>query len=112
MEWARGGAPETKTEEVEMAQMARIDLRMDERQKQAIVRAAELTRSNVTQFILDRVVPEAERIVAEEEHSRIQLGADDWTAFCARLDAAPRDLPNMRALLSRPGRFVEDDERP
>ena len=94
-----------------MSQVARIDIRTDARRKGIIARAAELMNTNVTQFILDRVVPDAERIVAEKESQKICLAADDWTEFCRRLDEAPRDLPKMRALLNRPSRFVDADER-
>ena len=33
------------------------------------------------------------------------LPADDWQAFCAALDAPPRDLPALRRLLTDPGAF-------
>lgn len=93
-----------------MFQTARIDIRTDARQKGIIVRAAELTSTNVTQFILDRVVPEAERIVAEKESQKVLLAADHWAEFCKRLDEAPKDLPNMRRLLARRSKLVDADE--
>ncbi|NUQ63315.1 MAG: DUF1778 domain-containing protein [Pirellulales bacterium] len=92
-----------------MSQMARIDIRTDARRKGLLVRAAELTHTNLTQFILDRVIPEAERIVVEKEEQKVVMPADAWTEFCKLLDSAPRDLPNMRALLARPSRFSDSD---
>jgi uncharacterized protein (DUF1778 family) len=94
-----------------VTQGARIDIRTDAARKGIILRAAELTRTSVTQFILDRVIPDAEQIVSERERQRIQLDAGSWAEFCARLDAAPKDLPNLRKLLSRPSRFSDVDER-
>ena len=92
-----------------MSQVARIDIRTDARRKGIIARAAELTNTNVTQFILERVVPDAERIVAEKDSQKITLAADDWAEFCRRLDEAPKDLPKMHELLARPSRFVDTD---
>lgn len=94
-----------------MPRTARIDIRTDPQRKKVIVRAAKLTNTDVTQFILDRVVPDAERIVAEKDGQKVLLAAEDWAEFCKRLDQAPRDLPRMRALLARSARFVDDDEQ-
>ncbi len=82
---------------------ARIDLRLDRRKKNIVVRAAELTGVNITQFIMDRVFPDAERIVLE--NNRIQLSGRDWAKFCARLDAPPKKLPELRKLLREPSLF-------
>ena len=94
-----------------MIQTARIDIRTDVRRKELIVRAAELTSTNVTQFILDRVLPAAERIVADKESPKVLLAAEPWAEFCKRLDEAPKDLPNMHRLVARPSKFVDADER-
>ena len=75
------------------------------------MRAAELMDTDVTRFILDRIIPDAERIVAQREGTKIVLTAEHWMEFCKHLDEAPKDLPGMRRLLSRPSRFVDADER-
>jgi uncharacterized protein (DUF1778 family) len=93
-----------------VSQVARIDIRTDSRRKRIIARAAELMNTNVTQFILDRVVPDAEQIVADKDGERIRLPAGDWAELCRRMDEAPKDLPKMRALLTRPSRFVSANE--
>jgi len=82
---------------------ARIDLRLDRHKKSVVARAAELAGVNITQFIMDRVFPDAERIVLE--NNRIRLSGRDWTKFCARLDASPRKLPELRKLLQEPSLF-------
>jgi len=82
---------------------ARIDLRLDRHKKSVVARAAELAGVNITQFIMDRVFPDAERIVLE--NNRIRLSGRDWTNFCARLDAHPKKLPELRKLLQEPSLF-------
>jgi uncharacterized protein (DUF1778 family) len=82
---------------------ARIDLRLDRHKKSVVARAAELAGVNITQFIMDRVFPDAERIVLE--NNRIRLSGGDWTKFCARLDAPPKKLPELRKLLQEPSLF-------
>ena len=82
---------------------ARIDLRLDRHKKSVVARAAELAGVNITQFIMDRVFPDAERIVLE--NNRIRLSGGDWTKFCARLDAPPQKLPELRKLLQEPSLF-------
>ena len=82
---------------------ARIDLRLAPHKKSVVARAAELVGVNITQFIMDRVFPDAERIVLE--NNRIQLSDRDWAKFCARLDAPPKKLPELRALLREPSLF-------
>lgn len=84
---------------------ARIDLRLDSYKKSIVIRAAELLGVNITQFIMDRVFPEAEKIVMENQ--RIRLSSDDWERFCARLDEPPKKLPELRKLLREPSIFTK-----
>ena len=83
----------------------RIDLRIDPYKKSVVSRAAELLGVNITQFIMDRVFPEAERIVLED--NRIRLSKKDWDRFCSKLDEPPKDLPELRKLLKEPSIFVK-----
>ncbi len=83
----------------------RIDLRIDPYKKSVVSRAAELLGVNLTQFIMDRVFPEAERIVQED--ARIRLSKKDWEQFCAKLDEPLRPLPELRKLLHEPSLFVK-----
>jgi uncharacterized protein (DUF1778 family) len=83
----------------------RIDLRLDPYKKRVVSRAAELLGVNITQFIMDRVFPEAERIVLEDQ--RIRLSPKDWEQFCMKLDEPPKDLPELRKLLAEPSLFVK-----
>ena len=54
---------------------------------------------------MDRVFPEAERIVLENQ--RIRLAKEDWERFAAKLDEPPRPLPELRKLLTEPSIFVK-----
>ena len=83
----------------------RIDLRLDPYKKSVVSRAAELLGVNITQFIMDRVYPEAERIVSENQ--RIRLSPKEWEQFCAKLDQPTKDLPELRKLLTEPSLFVK-----
>ena len=86
----------------------RIDIRTDHYRKRVIARAAELLGTNITQFIMERVYPEAEKIVAEREQTRVLLNEAGWEAFSRKLDGAPSKLPNLRKLLKRPSRLADE----
>jgi uncharacterized protein (DUF1778 family) len=87
-------------------QSTRIDLRVDAYRKSIILRAAEMSGVNTTQFIMDRIFPEAERIVLENH--RTKLPKEDWEQFRNRLDEPPRDLPELRCLIQEASIFVKD----
>lgn len=84
----------------------RIDLRVDAYKKSIISRAAALLGVNITQFVMQRVFPEAERIVAE--NNRTRLPKEEWERFFAKLDEQPRDLPELRRLMQEPSIFVKN----
>ena len=50
---------------------ANIHLRTSEDVKSVISQAAKATGKTITQFVIDRVLPEARNIVAEQEHIKI-----------------------------------------
>lgn len=83
----------------------RIDLRIDARKKSIIHRAATLLGMNITQFVMERVLPDAERIVAED--SKTKLSKQEWKRFCQRLDEPARDLPELRRLMREPSIFIK-----
>ena len=62
----------------------RIDLRVDPQKKSIISRAAAMLGVNITQFIMERVFPEAERIVAEDNRTRLPKA--EWERFLAKLE--------------------------
>ena len=88
-----------------MATLTRIDIRVDDDKKSVIAKAAELSGLTITQYVLGLVWPDAERRVAEDR--QIRLSEKDWETFSARLDEAPRDLPELRKLLTPKSRFQD-----
>jgi len=88
-----------------MATLTRIDIRVDDEKKNVIAKAAELSGLTITQYVLGLVWPDAERRVAENR--RIRLSEKDWEAFTSRLDEPPRELPELRELLTRKSRFQD-----
>lgn len=88
-----------------MATITRIDIRVDEEKKNVIAQAAEMAGQTITQYVMSLVWPDAERRVAE--NNRVLLSQRDWQAFAERLDAAPKKLPELKALLNRESRFQD-----
>ena len=54
---------------------------------------------------MDRDLPEAERIEAEENRTR--LPKEEWERFSAKLDEPPKDLPELRRLMQERSFFVK-----
>ena len=54
-------------------------------------------------------LPEHQRVTvsvpADPDHAHFTLPADRWDEFWAALDAPPRDIPALRALLTGPSAF-------
>ncbi len=88
----------TKTEEPTKSE--RIAVRASASQKDLIQRAAELRHKTVTEFVLDVVSREAERVVAEETH--IRLPRKTWNAFVRALDNPPSPSPRLKRLMTEP----------
>ncbi|NLT71323.1 MAG: DUF1778 domain-containing protein [Verrucomicrobiaceae bacterium] len=88
-----------------MATQTRIDIRVDLEKKNVIARAAELSGQTITQYVLGLVWPDAERRTTQD--NRLRLSQADWEAFTDRLDAPPRELPEVKALLTRKTRFQD-----
>ncbi len=70
-----------------------------------IARAAALKQTNLTTFMLEQAFNVAQQILADQAH--FYLSPEYWDEFCAALDAPPRELPELRRLLSEPSVFDE-----
>lgn len=81
----------------------RLYIRASAAEKEKLERAAELTRTSRSQFVLQQALDAAERVLSEQ--TRFVLSKEDWETFCERLDAPDRDLPNIRALAAEPSPF-------
>ena len=82
---------------------ARLNIRATRHQKDIVTRAASLTHTTISEFVLGRACKEAREVLAEQ--SEFKLPAAQWRAFCRALDAPPRDIPALRDLLSERGVF-------
>jgi len=74
-------------------------------QKDVIARAAELKQTTLTSFMVEQAFNAAQQILSDQSH--FYLSPDKWNEFCAALDAPPRDLPELRKLLTEPTVFDE-----
>ena len=83
---------------------AQIHLRTPPGTKFLLQRAAELSGSgNLTDYVLRAAVERArEDLMSQQTFAMTDL---QWREFQKRLDAKPRDLPRLRALLNSPDVF-------
>lgn len=81
----------------------KVQLRMLPLQKNVIARAAELKQTTMTSFMVEHAFQAAQQILADQTH--FYLSREKWDEFCAALDAPPRELPELRRLLTEPGVF-------
>lgn len=75
----------------------RLNLRVTERQDNLIRRAAAAVDKSVTDFILESVAFEAERVLAEQRW--FMLSEAEWTRFHELLDQPAVDDPQLRKML-------------
>jgi uncharacterized protein (DUF1778 family) len=81
------------------AKTARIDLRMTPQAKALLEQAARARHKTLSEFVLDQSLSAAEETLADR---RLFLLDDaQWVEFNRRLDAPPRDMPNLRELAQR-----------
>jgi uncharacterized protein (DUF1778 family) len=87
-----------------MGATAQIHLRTPPNTKSLLQRAAELSGSgNLTDYILRAAVEQAREDLMSQQ--TFALNKSQWQEFQKRLDAKPRDLPRLRALLNSPNAF-------
>lgn len=87
----------------EVKKKERLNIRTTTETKDLIARAAKKENKNISDFVLENAVAAAEAIVNDD--ANYTLSKDDWNAFCAALDAPPRDIPALRKLLTEPSVF-------
>lgn len=74
-------------------------------QKDVIARAAEITQTTMTSFMVQQAFMAAQQILADQTH--FYLSPAKWDEFCAALDAPPKNLPALSRLLTQPSVFDE-----
>ena len=98
---------ETREREPTMAKQSaalkpedRLSIRANTSQKSTLRRAAAASHMNVSQFVLQASLTEAERILREE--TQIALNTEQFQWLMDKLDEPPQELPRLRALLEQP----------
>ena len=81
----------------------RVDLRIENSQKDFLVYAATLQHKKLSAFLLDCALKEAEDLVS----SKVQftLTETQWKSFCSALDKPAREIPKLKKLFKEPGVF-------
>ena len=74
-----------------------INIRIEDKRRALIDRAAEATGKDRTQFVLDAATREAEAVLLDQRF--FQLDEKAFAKFSAALDAPPEDNPRLRELL-------------
>ena len=87
----------------------KLDVRVSPEAKAKLQRAAAILHRTMSDFVLESALSRAEEALADRR--RFGLNAAAWTAFQAALDAPPRSLPRMKALLEEPGFFDSGSSR-
>ena len=85
------------------ARTTKLDLRLSPEAKRTLNAAARAAHRSVSQFVLESALSRAEETLVERQ--RFELGAEQWTAFMAALDAPARDMPRLRRLFAEQGPF-------
>jgi uncharacterized protein (DUF1778 family) len=95
--------PKMATTQTKKAKDVRIYIRATTSQKELIARAAEKEHKNSSDFVLENALSAAEAIIADD--ANFTLDKKRFEAFCAALDAPPRDVPSLRKLLTEKSVF-------
>ncbi len=82
------------------AKSERLDIRISAETRLILQQAAKERHTTISQFVLESALHSASAVLAER--SRMRLGADQWSAFMAALEAPPRRHPRMERLLNEP----------
>ncbi len=83
----------------------RIDLRIENSQKEFLVYAASMRNMKLSTFVLDSALKEAEELVANKIH--FPLPDHQWKVFCAALDRPACEIPQLKKLFKGPNVFHE-----
>jgi uncharacterized protein (DUF1778 family) len=79
----------------------RIDVRASGQVKALLQEAAKAVHKNVSEFLLDAGIAAANEALTEQR--QFYLTGEQWTAFQAALDRPPKDIPQLRKLMTEPG---------
>ena len=95
------------TAEQRPPRQSRINLRASARQEQLLKQAAAATNRTMTDFVLESAVVEAERVLADRRW--FLISDEQWNEFQHLLEQPARELPRLRALLTKPSPFADEE---
>jgi uncharacterized protein (DUF1778 family) len=75
----------------------RVDFRVSSEDKSKLLRAADFAKESMADFILNRIMPEVERIIAQEE--KIRLSQQAWTGFVQLLETPRPASSSLKAAM-------------
>lgn len=87
----------------------KLDLRLTPEAKRTLTAAAQAERRSLTDFVLASALGRAEEALSDRRV--FHLSPEKWNAFVMALDAPPRDMPRLRALLNKPSVFSNGEPK-
>ena len=90
-------------------QTEKLDLRLTARAKRALQRVAQVSHKTLSNFVLESALARADIVLAERQIFRVD--AEQWIAFLAAFDAAPRARPRLARLLDEPSVLIDPRRR-
>ena len=81
-----------------MQKETRLSIRASEPEKTILTQAARARHMNTSQFVLQASLDAAHAILVDQTEFR--LPAEQWEAFCQRLDEPAKPIPVLRQLFS------------
>lgn len=82
----------------------RLELRTTPEEREVIERAAAVTATGLTDFVVGSAVEAAQRVLANRDRFELDpVAAEAWEAMNSR---EARDLPGLRDLMERPSPFA------
>jgi uncharacterized protein (DUF1778 family) len=87
----------------------KLDFRISPSAKAKLQAAALVVLCSVSDLVMESALARAEDTLADRR--AFHLDAERWEAFQAALDAPPRPMPRMEALLAAPGFFLLEPDR-
>ena len=82
---------------------SKVQLRLRPAQKEVISQAAQIKQTTLTSFMVEHALSAAQQVLADQVH--FELSPERWDAFCAALDAPPKEIPALRKLLTEKSVF-------
>lgn len=81
------------------ARNERLSIRTTPEEKSLVERAAEASRLNMSQFVMQAAVRSAESVLADQ--TRFTLGTAQWEAFSEALDRPAREIAQLSEAAAR-----------